>query len=225
MKKEKITERINRLLKITEYERGKLLPSAIELYSGAISLGTVIYGAGNSQVLELKAERERITNIQTDNDSKYRALMYTAVGFLECWKSEVNQGLVEQIETEAQADIYASLLALGKQCFEDNAFESAAVLVSAGIEDALKKFAASNGLSCEEDEMTTVISKLKGKGVLKKSKAKILQSYVTLRNKSLHAEWAKIEKESVGSALGFLEQFIITSFTDAQEQHGDTDIE
>ena len=52
--------------------------------------------------------------------------------------------------------------------------------------------------------MSQVINALKSKGLLKDPQATIVQSYVKLRNKVFHAEWDKIEKESVNQLSALL---------------------
>ena len=53
---------------------------------------------------------------------------------------------------------------------------------------------------------------LKSQGFLKGPQASLVQSYVQLRNKAFHAEWDKIEKETVNSAISFTETFLLKHF-------------
>jgi hypothetical protein len=54
---------------------------------------------------------------------------------------------------------------------------------------------------------------LKSKSLLKGPQASIVQSYTKLRNKAFHADWDKIDKTSVSSAIGFTESFILENFS------------
>ena len=87
------------------------------------------------------------------------------------------------------------------------------MLVSAALEDTLKRFALQNQLDVAEAEMAQVVNALKSKGLLKGPQASIVQSYVQLRNKAFHAEWDKIEKETVNSAISFTETFLLEHFS------------
>ena len=87
------------------------------------------------------------------------------------------------------------------------------MLVSAALEDALKRFALQNGLDVADADMVKVINALKSKGLLKDPQASIVQGYAQFRNKAFHANWDKIEKESVNSAIGFTETFILKHFS------------
>lgn len=87
------------------------------------------------------------------------------------------------------------------------------VLACAALEDALKRVAIKENLNVDDKDMSDVINALKTKGVIKGAQVPIVQSYVKLRNKAFHAEWDKIDKESVSSVIGFTEQFILSNFS------------
>ena len=77
----------------------------------------------------------------------------------------------------------------------------------------MKRVAIKENLDADDKDMSEVINALKAGGVLKGPQAKIVQSYVKLRNKAFHADWEKIDKESVSSLIGFTEQFLLTHFS------------
>jgi len=58
-----------------------------------------------------------------------------------------------------------------------------------------------------------VLNKLKDAGVIKSPQLGIAQSYLSFRNHALHANWDKIEKESVASVLGFVEELLLKHFS------------
>ncbi|MHC4476174.1 MAG: hypothetical protein ACYTEL_11040 [Planctomycetota bacterium] len=53
---------------------------------------------------------------------------------------------------------------------------------------------------------------VESKDLLKDPQASIVQSYVKLRNKAFHAQWDRIERESVNAAIGFTEAFLLNNF-------------
>jgi hypothetical protein len=136
----------------------------------------------------------------------------SAKGVLQSIKSEVEAGLVGNIQLQAQGGIFGDFSSSAKNSLNENK-DVAAVLACAALEDALKRYAEQQGLSVSDADMTQVINALKTKGLLKDPQASIVQSYVKLRNKAFHAEWDKIEKESVNAAIGFTEQFILSNFS------------
>ena len=64
----------------------------------------------------------------------------------------------------------------------------------------------------EPDDLSEVINQLKENGVLQSPQLGIAQSYLSFRNHALHANWNKIQRESVDSVLGFVEQLLLKHF-------------
>jgi hypothetical protein len=139
---------------------------------------------------------------------------YTEAGIniLGAAKAEIEGDWLFTVEGQVSAEIFADFIALAKESLDDNK-DVAAVLACAALEDALKRVAIKENLDADDKDMSEVINALKAGGVLKGPQAKIVQSYVKLRNKAFHADWEKIDKESVSSLIGFTEQFLLTHFS------------
>ena len=80
----------------------------------------------------------------------------------------------------------------------DGAKNVAAVLAAALFEDSIRRLSISDGAPHIE-RLQDVITDLKDRGVLKGSQVGIANSYLNFRNNALHAQWDKIERESVAS--------------------------
>jgi len=141
-------------------------------------------------------------------------ISYTEAGMniLQAAKAEIEGGWLFTIEGQVSAEIFADFIALAKEALDDNK-DVAAVLACAALEDALKRVAIKENLDVDDKGMSDVINALKANGVIKGAQIPIVQSYVKLRNKAFHAEWDKIDKESVSSVIGFTEQFLLTNFS------------
>jgi len=127
---------------------------------------------------------------------------------LEAAKDEISGQWLFTVRGLVSAEIFGDFVALGKQTLDENK-NVAAVLVCAALEDALKRVAMQRGLDVEDKDMPEVINALKANGVIKGSQAPIAKGYAKLRNKAFHAEWDKIDKPEVSSAIGFTEQFLL----------------
>ena len=134
------------------------------------------------------------------------------INILQAAKAEIEGGWLFTVEGRISAEIFADFIALAKEALDDNE-DVAAVLACAAIEDALKRLAIKENMDVDDKDMSEVINALKAGSVLKGPQVQIVQSYVKLRNKAFHAEWEKIDKESVSSLIGFTEQFLITNFS------------
>ena len=65
----------------------------------------------------------------------------------------------------------------------------------------------------ERDRLETVIGRLKEAGLLVAPQLSIAQGYLPFRNHALHAEWDKIDRTAVGSALALVEELLLKHFS------------
>lgn len=206
--KSKIIQQINALINIS----GDGNSEHAQVVSGTINILELVYGKDSHKT---KAFLEQHATGFKQKESTRLVLMGladTAKGVLQSIKSEVESDLVGSIQLQAQGGIFGDFLSLSKNSLDENK-NVAAVLACAALEDALKRYAEQKGLNVSDADMSQVINALKSNSLLKEPQASIVQSYVKLRNKAFHAEWDKIEKESVGAAIGFTEQFILSNFS------------
>jgi hypothetical protein len=204
-----IVQQINKLV---DYKNTDDTSEYSEIVSGTINLLELLYGRDSYKT---KAFLEQYSACFQKKESMRFILMDladSAQGVLQSIKSEVEAGLVGNIQLQAQGGVFGDFLTLAKNSLNENK-DVASVLACAALEDALKRYAEQQSLSVSDADMSQVINALKSQGLLKDPQAAIVQSYVKLRNKAFHAEWDKIEKESVNSAIGFTEQFILSNFS------------
>ena len=219
MKRDVILGRIKELLELHSGDDNEVPMRSYQLYMGTVGLVAQLYGNASAQMQALKDEKDRLMGIQTNEFQKHKIFIQELHGFLKTITAEVKAGLVKSIEDEARGEIYTDFVALAKLALEDNAKDVAAVLSAAALEDALKRFADSKGLDPSDKDMSQVIAMLKRNQLLKKPEAKVVQSYVTLRNKALHAEWDKINSPEVSSLIGFVQSFVLTHFANVGPKH------
>jgi len=208
--KESVSLRLDELIKLAQ--RGNV-DGIGEVTSGTISILEMLYGADREKVkayiqfYQNCVRRKDINSIILQSD-----IIQHTLGVLKSIKSEVEMGLVGKLEVQAQGGILGDFITLAKESLDESK-DVAAVLISAALEDALKRFALQNGLSVEDANMEQVINALKSKGLLKGPQASIVKGHKELRQKAFHANWDKIEKPSVNSAIGFTESFILDNFS------------
>ena len=205
-----IIQRINELI---NRKSASTIDSA-EVVSGTINILELLYGKDSHKTKAFLEQYAACCKQKDRNDMRHAldGFAYSSKGVLPSIKSELESGLIGSIQLQAQGGVFGDFLSLAKNSLDENK-DVAAVLACAALEDALKRYAEQQGLSVSDADMSQVINALKTKGLLKDPQASIVQSYVKLRNKAFHAEWEKIEKESVNSAIGFTEQFILSNFS------------
>lgn len=207
--KESIIKRID---KLTEKAAAPQI-NADGIFFGTVTLVELLYGKDSPQ-------EKHLFEMKKSLESRKYALSYTekfiiesTVGVLNSIKSEVEAGLILTIQKQVVGELYGSFIVMAKETFSNGYKDAAAVLASAAVEDALKKFAEMNELNVEDKDMSKVINALKSKSLLKGPQATIVQSYVKLRNKAFHAEWSEIDSADVKSLISFTEEFILKNFS------------
>ena len=208
---ERISQRLDELIKLGESRHDTTVMGQVT--SGTITILETLYGPNSEKV---KAYTQLYQNyVRNPNRTVIRVLsnmLSHTSGVLKSIKSEVEAGLVGNLGLQAQGGIFGDFVTLARESLDESK-DVAAVLVSAALEDALKRFALQNELNVPDANMEQVINALKSKGLLKDPQASIVQSHAKLRNKAFHANWDKIEKASVNSAIGFTETFILEHFS------------
>jgi hypothetical protein len=122
-----------------------------------------------------------------------------------------------QVEIEGGArrftsEVLADFVGLAREILAepgDNPKNVAAVLAAAAYEDTLRRMAGGPG---PEKKLATVIDDLKAAGILVAPQLQIALSFLSFRNHALHAQWETIERGSVDSVLGFVQDLLLKHF-------------
>jgi hypothetical protein len=118
-----------------------------------------------------------------------------------------------QVEKSLSGEVLGDFVALAKVALQEGHKDVAAVLASAALEDALKRYAKQNNLEVNDRVMQDVVSALKSKGLVGGAQKTLLDTMPKLRDYAMHANWDKLTPEDVSSIIGFVEQFLLTHFT------------
>lgn len=148
-----------------------------------------------------------------DNYHHYPSEVEAAVGVFSAAKDDFEGGYLFTVEGAITGEILGDFVGLAKACIANSNKNAAAVLASAALEDALKRYAASQGLEVQDKEMQQVVGALKSKGLVSGAQKSLLDTMPKLRDYAMHANWDKLSPEDVNSVIGFVEQFILNKFT------------
>jgi hypothetical protein len=128
-------------------------------------------------------------------------------------KEDFEGGFVFNVELTVSGEIFGDFVVLAKQALSEGHKDVAAVLASAALEDALKRYATANGLNVDGKSMAEVVNALKSRGLVSGAQKSLLDTMPGIRNLAMHAEWSKISEPDVNSVIGFVEQFLLTNFS------------
>jgi hypothetical protein len=127
-------------------------------------------------------------------------------------KSDVDGGYLFNLQATLAGEIFGDLVTAARAALADGNHAVASVLACAALEDALKRFAASNGLATEGKTMDEVVNALKSKGLVAGAQKSLLSALPKIRNAAMHAEWEKLTPQDAGSVIGYVEQFLLSHF-------------
>ena len=130
-------------------------------------------------------------------------------------KEDFEGGYVFNVDLRVSGEVFGDFVALARQSLSEGHKDVAAVLACAALEDALKRYAAIKELDVTDKTMTEVINALKSASLVSGAQKSLLEAMPRIRNSALHAEWAKISEPDVSSVIGFVEQFLLTKFSDS----------
>ena len=127
-------------------------------------------------------------------------------------KDDFDGGYVFNVELMVSGEVFGDFVMLAKQALSEGYKGVAAVLASAALEDALKRYATTSGLNVDGKSMTEVVNALKSQGMVAGAQKSLLDSMPKIRNYAMHADWDKISEPDVNSIIGFVEQFLLSHF-------------
>lgn len=127
-------------------------------------------------------------------------------------KSDADGDYIFRLETQFTGEVFGNLVTAAKAAQAEGHHEVAAVLASAALEDALKRFAAANQIATDGKTMEEVVNALKSKGLVGGAQKTLLSAMPKIRNQAMHADWQNLTPQEVGSLVGFTEQFLLSHF-------------
>ena len=204
--------RINELLSMQAGGEGEGFDVAGEVYLSTISIASQLYGANSPQVTVIKQIKADVQSSNWSERSKITMLAEHCKGSLKAMASDINGGRLGSLRLEYQGQIFADFINVAKEALDEDSKDVAAVLACAALEDCLKRYGEVNGLKIEDESLSNVVNSLKAAGLLSASQGSLLKGMVSLRNKTFHAQWEKVDIESVRSVIAFVEQFIMSRF-------------
>lgn len=136
----------------------------------------------------------------------------TLLGVFLSSKDDFDGGYVFNVDLRVSGEVFGDFVTLAKQSLSEGHKEVAAVLACAALEDALKRFAAANGLDPGGKTMQEIVNLLKSNGLVAGAQKSLLDAMPKIRNHALHADWGKLSEPDVGSVIAFVEQFLLSKF-------------
>ena len=205
-----IVKRIDELLALhIDGSNGSLLSQ------GCVSLLSLVYGPKSAQLESFNSSLAPILKTSGSPVWKDEQISIDAQGVLKNLKGEIESGLTGNFKLQYAGEVLTDFIQLARTTLNqsgDGAKNVAAVLAAAAFEDTIRRMGETFAGVIGQDDLADVLKKLKDSNVMKSPQVGIAQSYLSFRNHALHANWDKIERESIHSVLGFVEQLLLKHF-------------
>lgn len=213
MKLPEIKNRIDSLIGNGEYTERAIDDLAFHQYQTVLSLMVAVYGEGSSQLKSYIRDKDQL--MEKLGHRADQSISMLAIAALKNLKQEVDAGFVGNLEQTITGEVLTDFVALARHVLDEENTEDAknvaSVLAAAAFEDIVRRLAKTNNIPHIE-RLADLLDELKNQKILQGSQVTIAGSYLSFRNRALHAEWDKVDRASVASVLGFVEQLIVAHF-------------
>jgi len=174
--------------------------------TSAQSLILAVFGGGAPHYVNFLSAFEKCSGADYD--------VMTLRGVFLAAKDDFEGGYVFNVDLRVSGEVFGNFVMLARQSLAEGHKDVAAVLACAALEDALKRFSTASGADADGKSMQEVINGLKSKGLVGGAQKTMLDAMPRIRNHALHAEWDKLSEPDVNAVIGFVEQFLLTKFSD-----------
>jgi hypothetical protein len=138
-------------------------------------------------------------------------------GVLSALKTDIENGYLSSIEELVNANTFSDFLEMAEHLLEENYKDPAAVIIGSVLEEHIRKLCAKAGISIDGLDSKGVLrskkadllnSELASANIYNKLDQKSVTSWLDLRNKAAHGQYAEYKKEQVDLLLQSVRDFI-----------------
>jgi hypothetical protein len=121
--------------------------------------------------------------------------------------------MVERLTLRISGEVLGDFLGLARVALDEDKKDVAAVLAAAAFEETMRRMGSELADIQDRPKLSDVLQTLKAKDVLVGPQFSTAQSYLTFRNRALHAEWDQIDRPTVVSAAAFVGELLPKYFS------------
>ena len=137
--------------------------------------------------------------LESDSGAEYQ--LECLMGIVEALRHDYESGALAPIQDLIRAEVFDDFLEMAEHLLEMGYKDPAAVLTGGVLEQQLRKLCSRADISAEHDakhkKADTLNAELAGKGIYGKLDQKSVTSWLDLRNKAAHADYAAYATEQV----------------------------
>lgn len=212
MEKDSLLKRIDGLMAIPLDSDVGANHLAGERISGATIVAEAIYGKDNAITKQLQDHAEALSK---DGGLQAYQIGMTVQGILKAIRADVQAGILSRMRMVVAGELMGDLLGLGKAVFESGGDERvAAVLAAAAFEETVRRMGEDFAeISDGKVDLSEILLSLAKRSVIQGASVRFADSCREFRNRALHADWDKIDRASIGSALECVHQLLLKHYS------------
>ncbi len=176
--------------------------------TSVLNLFISIFGSASPHTRHFESE---ITRIQNNFVSETH--LQSCRGVFQGAKADFDGGYLFNVEVAVSGEVFGDFVASAKFALAEGHHTVAAVLASAALEDALKRYCLLNDIAVEGKSMSDLVNALKAKGLVAGAEKGLLGAMPKLRDYAMHAQWERLTPQDAGSIIGYVEQFLLSHFS------------
>lgn len=203
-------------LLLEDAKTGSSLELQKRLHHGALTILLALYGPDSSHEKELRSGLETLLRSSHPlTVSTISASISVIRGALEGVRADLKADVLGSIRSAVTAEVLTDFVALARTVLEkkgDDAKNVSAVLAAAAFEDSLRRLASQHSLP-SDGRLADLLASFKAAGIIQGAQVGVAQSYLSFRNRALHAKWDELDRPEVLSVLAFTEQLVLKHFT------------
>ena len=153
-------------------------------------------------------ETARLTNQEDLKRGITVVIVEKVLGLLLSVQSEASAGFLSRLEYQVFATAFDDFLDHADFFYKSGKAKEAAILVSAVLEDVLKRVAEKHDIDAAKTSLEPLVNQLGIAQVLSEVKVKRVKSYIGVRNAAYHAIWDELDLKDIGQAIGGVRELI-----------------
>ncbi len=199
--------RVEEVLKKARHPEGQSPTMIAETLQGTLGVLIAAYGPNSPQLETVR---------KAPSEPRGYPIWTACTGALQNLLSELQSGFTGSLRLSLTGAVLGDFVSLSRDLLGEKGEDAknvAAVLAAAAFEDTMRRLARELAGVHDRPKLESVLQALRAGRHIEEAQFTIAQGYLKFRNDALHADWETLQRESVASVLGFLEQLILKHFS------------
>ena len=209
--KTKYLQRVDQLIKLA-YKLGQTEEDIGNDRDWLLSFSEWRIGTEKLLLMAVSEDSPHHREFQLNMANAYKGSMSKVIvgtGILESLKSELELGLLGEVENLVRAEVFTDFLEMAQHLLQTGYKDPAAVLVSTVLENGLRRIAEKQDVAVKDkDDISSLNTKLGDANAYSKLDRSQIQTWKKLRDSATHGKYDEYTKPKVEAMLEGVRRFL-----------------